>query len=267
MGFPLQTLALLLIEHRASPLRGPLLTLGKQSVDATRGQMLELCAKFGYVSAQEQPGDLNATPTDTEFFRLLGVESLALDVSTYEGAEIIHNLNEPVPQEMKGRFATIIDGGTLEHVFDIRQGFKNVADMLAPQGRVFHLSPCNNFVNHGFWQLSPTAFFDYYETNGFTGLAAKMLVSPRRDVAAKPWNVFPYDPETQGGMNSFFNSNNDQLATMFSAWKTAGATSDKIPIQGYYRKLAEPNPRIRWTHFLLTYDPEGLRAVADEPYR
>ena len=44
----------------------------------------------------------------------------ALDNSLYEGANIVQDLNQVLSDDnLKNKYNTIIDGGTLEHVFDI----------------------------------------------------------------------------------------------------------------------------------------------------
>ena len=87
---------------------------------------------------------------------MLGLRSLrALDFSDYEGADLIHDLNRPIPDSLRDRFDLIIDAGTTEHVFDVRQALTNYADMLRVGGRIFHSSPANNRLHHGFYQLSP----------------------------------------------------------------------------------------------------------------
>jgi topoisomerase-4 subunit A len=57
-------------------------------------------------------------------------DSLALDASKFEGASLIWDLNRPINSELKERFGLVIDGGTLEHVFDVAQAMENVAEML-----------------------------------------------------------------------------------------------------------------------------------------
>jgi hypothetical protein len=45
-----------------------------------------------------------------------------------------------------------------------------MAKMCRIGGRIIHVSPANNFCNHGFWQLSPELFFSLYsDRNGFDG--------------------------------------------------------------------------------------------------
>jgi hypothetical protein len=89
-------------------------------------------------------------------FRYLGATSVtAMDASPYEGAQIIHDLNEPVPPDMRNRFDCIFDGGTIEHVYDVPATFRNVAAMLKVGGLFLLCDGANNFLGHGLYQFSP----------------------------------------------------------------------------------------------------------------
>src|SRR5579883_1991150 len=46
------------------------------------------------------------------------------------------------------------------------QAFDNIDRLLAPFGIVYHQTAAA-FPNHGFWSVSPTAFFDFYESRQF----------------------------------------------------------------------------------------------------
>lgn len=106
------------------------------------------------------------------YFSGLGFDAThAMDVSDFEGADIIHDLNLPVPSSLHETFGLIYDGGTLEHVFDVRQGLFNVLNMTSAGGIIVHCNPCNNAVNHGFFQFSPTLFTSFYIKNNFKILA------------------------------------------------------------------------------------------------
>lgn len=91
-----------------------------------------------------------------------------LDVNNYEKANIIHNLNENIPKNLEEKFDTIIDGGSLEHIFDVKTSMINLKKMCKPGGIIIHLSPTNNFCGHGFYQFSPNLFHTFYgEDQGF----------------------------------------------------------------------------------------------------
>src|SRR3546814_10809041 len=88
-----------------------------------------------------------------------GKPSHFLDNSAYEGAQVIHDLNEPLPPDLAQSYDTVIDIGLLEHVFNIGTGMKCVAEMVAPGGRFLCLNVANHHLGHGFWQFSPEVFF------------------------------------------------------------------------------------------------------------
>ncbi|EJZ11336.1 hypothetical protein [Mycolicibacterium vaccae] len=91
-----------------------------------------------------------------------------LDASPYQGADTIHDMNEPVPESWHSRYDSVIDGGSLEHIFDISTSFANLADMLKVGGTIFTNSPANNLMGHGFYQFSPEFMFRVFSSeNGF----------------------------------------------------------------------------------------------------
>src|SRR5690606_17887488 len=103
------------------------------------------------------------------FFERLGFDLVdSLDVSDFEGCTHLLDLNEPgVPQRLRGRYDALYNGGTLEHVFDVRNALRNIHDLLRPGGMVIHIVPACGWVDHGFYQISPTLLTDYYAANRF----------------------------------------------------------------------------------------------------
>ena len=52
-----------------------------------------------------------------ELFKAMGATQVdSMDASDFEGANIVHDLNEPLPTCLCGRFEAVVDSGTLEHV-------------------------------------------------------------------------------------------------------------------------------------------------------
>jgi hypothetical protein len=118
-------------------------------------------------------------PEARHFFALLGLDLEVLDVVQARGGEMVYDLNQPVPAKLHRRYALVIDPGTLEHCFNIAQAVKNVAEMVAPGGCVFHGNPMNMF-NHGFYNLNPTWYHDFYAANGFKVQLVEGVVDPMR---------------------------------------------------------------------------------------
>jgi len=102
--------------------------------------------------------------------RMLGAsETYSIDISDYEGASLIHDMNNPINESLKNAFTVVIDSGSLEHIFNISQALKNCMEMVRLGGHFISISPTNNFMGHGFYQLSPEFFFSTLtENNGFS---------------------------------------------------------------------------------------------------
>ncbi|HUD53382.1 hypothetical protein, partial [Parvibaculum sp.] len=127
---------------------------------------------------------ISVVPTLDSFFSLYGdVKVDVIDYAQYEGSEIVHDMSEPVPETLRGKYDVVIDGGTTEHIFDIAAGLFNCARMVKLGGIAYHNVPLN-MLNHGFYNISPTLFFDFYEDNGFTtagcvGVATGVMDDPK----------------------------------------------------------------------------------------
>lgn len=105
----------------------------------------------------------NYWPTFRERFGFARVE--AIDLSTYQGAEIKHDLCEPLPESLHGIADFVVDPGTLEHIFNPGEGLCSVAKMLKAGGMAFHLIPLN-LIDHGFFNPCPVLYHDFYRANG-----------------------------------------------------------------------------------------------------
>src|SRR5262249_60472748 len=58
----------------------------------------------------------------------------ALDASDFEGAAIVHDLNEPLPAHLRSRYDAVIDSGTLEHIFNVPAACASIMDALKVGG-------------------------------------------------------------------------------------------------------------------------------------
>ena len=87
------------------------------------------------------------------------------DIEKHEGSETIFDLNFFI--NWKRKYDFIIDAGTAEHCFNLGQVFDNIRRGVNLNGGIImHINPLN-LLNHGFWNINPTAYFDFYNANGF----------------------------------------------------------------------------------------------------
>lgn len=112
------------------------LTLGRQYCSVLQLQKaektLKRIKKIGNADIFQEDG------WSEKFFKFLGVKNLdVMDYSDYEGANIIHDLNEPLPDTLKEKYDVVLDGGTMEHVFNYPIALRNSMDAVH-RGGVFN---------------------------------------------------------------------------------------------------------------------------------
>jgi hypothetical protein len=151
---------------------GRTLMIGRQQ-SAYDGRLLRAALDEAGVSVDEQ--EATAIVEDGRgyaepLFRRLGADVVdSLDASGYESATFVHDLNRPVPGELRGRYSAVLDGGTLEHVFNFPVALAGCLDCVAVGGHYLAITPTNNWAGHGFYQFSPELYFRVLsEENGFT---------------------------------------------------------------------------------------------------
>lgn len=115
------------------------------------------------VKRHERHGGGECPDTD-EFFERMGALSVDyVDIVQAHGTEKIVDLNQPVEL---GEYDLVIDPGTIEHCFNIAQAMINAASAVKLGGSIYHMHPMT-MVNHGFWNICPTMYHDFYQANGF----------------------------------------------------------------------------------------------------
>jgi hypothetical protein len=103
------------------------------------------------------------------FLRFLGAKEIeSIDASVYESATHVVDMNQPIKEDLKEQFSVVFDGGSLEHVFNFPTAIRNCMEMIRQNGHFIAITPCNNYMGHGFYQFSPELFFRIFtEQNGF----------------------------------------------------------------------------------------------------
>lgn len=137
------------------------ITIGRQGIYIPQPVLDGLTGKFDAYKTNDFCENLLKSEFDSTH-----VDSI--DNSSYEGATIVHDMNEPIDALLHGKYDTVIDGGCLEHIFDIKQALLNCSRLCKTGGQIIHILPADNFCGHGFWQFSPELFTSLYtEKNGY----------------------------------------------------------------------------------------------------
>ena len=250
MGVPRGTIRLLFDEAKRKPFSGSVLQLGRMAIFGSDKQVCRWARERGVEPAPVAEPALSHDPhlahvhctDDQTFFRRLGFSEVhALDVSDWEKADLIWDLNRPVPEEWHGRYDCVFESGTIQHVFHLPNVLANMHNLLKPGGRIVHgQAPSHNHVDHGFYMFSPTLFWDFWTANGYSIEAAywfemepffflKKFVSPA-------WRIRRYTPGSLDRV-SYGGFGRRQVALFFVATKGPAATADVIPQQSYYQRF------------------------------
>ena len=250
MGIPRGTARLLLDEAKARPFSGALLELGRMTVYVTNAELERWAREQGVALARVDPPALSHQPElarhvcldDRTFFRRLGFDRVeSADVSAWEGADHVVDLNRPVPSALAGRFDVVFEAGTIQHVFHLPQVFASIHALLKPGGRVIHgMAPSSNHVDHGFHMFSPTLFHDFYTANGWRIEAFFFFEFfsywYRGRFHSTIWKIRRYEPGALDALayGGFGRGVGRQLALFVVATKVDGATADRIPQQSLF---------------------------------
>lgn len=240
-------LRLLLAIHKQEPIKGNILTLGKQTIGIPKERILQIFKEQGvevnpnFDMAQAEKDQSTRcrrdfSIDDASLYKMLGddIHYHAMDVSDYENASMIHNLNDPIPKEWENKFDFIIDGSTFDHLVDLKTALANVVKLLKPGGRVFQCNTASNYANAGYLCFSADYFYDYYTLNKFAD--CRTYFGESYSTIGQNWllHEFKYPDPKEKGYNIF------RLSPFYTmvfviARKGEDSTFDKIPTQICYR--------------------------------
>jgi hypothetical protein len=234
-------------EHAYRPISGDVLFIGRQATYFTPNELIALLRSHGHAvdpaameidrtTINRQEGHTGKElVTDRSIFHALGVGSVrALDVSAYEGAEIIHDLNEPLPPHLQNSADFIVDGSTLDNVFDPATCLRNFAGLLKVGGRLLTINAYTRRQT-AYTLCSPPWYFDYFVENGFVDCRVYVIVA-RRGRSNTFWLDPGYIARARGGTLAFSARGNVFIVAL--AEKGPASTTHASPVQQHYRSAA-----------------------------
>jgi SAM-dependent methyltransferase len=148
-------------------------TLGHQGLLMSPPDLHDVLSHYGLAPTAERFEELFPTARGEHFadnlFTLLGASKVTtMDASAYEGAALVHDLNTPIPDSVRGQFDVVFDGGTIEHVFNFPTAIRNAMEMVKVGGCFISQTAANNFCGHGLYQFSPELWFRVFSPdNGY----------------------------------------------------------------------------------------------------
>lgn len=235
--------------HTHYRFEGPVCSLGNQDIWASRNELKSCLEAVGctyhepasVLQHSSRTFGMSAALAETAkdfvhaktMFEALGIEGyLDMDKFDSDNPAVLHDLNDPISSDLKSRFGLVFDGGTVEHIFDVRQVMENIVDMLRPGGCVVHL--CSFAIDHGLYSFSPVMLYDYYGANGFGAFECYLMELDLSDVTRTYANrhrcvTYEYGMALDGVLDT-----SKEILIFFAARKQATLPKLTVPTQGSY---------------------------------
>ena len=228
MGLDLTSLHFLISSVEKNNNKDAVLSLGNPTIHFTHKALNKFLKIYS--------GEIKEFPQETELngknlFKHLGYKSfLVLDVYDDTGVDIVWDLNnsDNLPRDYLNYFDLLIDPGTLQHVFDIRSCLDCIKKLTKINGYIYHISPGNNYIDHGFYQISPTLFQDYYYENQFK------LVSLSLQADKRIGELIPYTENIYRNKKLQNRFRNNKRVKVHQIVQKKINSENKIPIQHFY---------------------------------
>jgi SAM-dependent methyltransferase len=240
MGISRGTIKLLAMSLKGEKDIAKVLTFGVQGVQSGYAEATAAIRQTGLIPRSlpderiiyDEVTQFGKTIHQTTLFQLLGCDMVeSIDYFPDEHPTFVADLNLPIADRLAGQYSLVYDGGTMEHCFNPARVMENAVALAKPGGMVLHHVPMNNWVDHGFYQFSPTLFFDFYGANGFTDLVMQIHFLGRGKES-----YFDYDPISDEAL-PYFVGNKTRALVFFRARKPMIPAEKRFPIQGRYMEV------------------------------
>lgn len=227
---------------------GSVLTIGVQDIMDTHENIEKLIAENG-LTPRRIPADkrkfrmskgqrifkelfkLENPMHGDDLFYMLGFDKVdTLELFDDDDPTIIHDLNNPLPAELVGKYDFVLDIGCSEHIYDLHQSMKNLMDAAKPNGVVCYYLPMLGWHNECFYNFQPPLFFDAFSANGFGEMKLWLNYFPKyylRDKGKTKWLEYQYGDRTK------FRKALHYTHLLFAARKQKQMDFVK-PLQAYY---------------------------------
>jgi hypothetical protein len=270
MGLDLLAATFILNEHKYRPIKGRILTIGRQSIGLTAAQMDRLLKVYGipkrrghvYRPEGSTVGVVRSSDMISQesfFGAFTDAEVRSIDVSDYEDADIVCDLQGHVPKELYENADFIYNGSCLDNIFDAPAAVRNMTRLLKKDGRVYHYEQGNSHPT-AYLKYSADWFMDYYAINQFNDcktyvcdkpVSLTIPLIPHR--SGKPLNIgtatpairehgiiiYCFNPFVDNGSGCGYDCSSVEAVTRYEihciAEKGPDATSERSPIQKHYR--------------------------------
>lgn len=188
---------------------------------------------FGYHDCRyDHAPDVPATFREASFQDVLsrhyGVEKIrTLDLFDSR-ADLRIDMNDPIDLGLHQGFQTVIDIGSIEHVFDTKQCLWNLISFVTVGGYLMIVTPCKGYYGHGLHTFHPAVIPAALELNGFvvayraySTIDGRRLQDPSEGADSLVW-IAAHKNEHMNGFNA---PQQDRWASEYG--ETRGSADDR----------------------------------------
>jgi hypothetical protein len=249
MGLPTPLAKFLAREHSIRPLGPDVLFIGRQTIPLSLEALNTILGHYGLTN--RAPGEVEydretrgtegkSFITDRYFMKSLGVNKFhALDVTDYEGADIVWDLGEAIPEKYYGKYDLIYNGSCLDNMFNPGVALMNLSKLLKLNGRMINIENASSW-NDPYLIFSPGWFYDFYVSNNYKHCEIYLISYKDNDeLYYGPWemqfvnvpsNTSGAPPEVPRGIH---------LVLLTIAEKGDNSTDTVQPVQSQFRATKE----------------------------
>ena len=147
------------------------------------------------------------------------------------------DLNQPIALERQ--YDVTMNNGTAEHILNIGQFLKTIHECTKPGGLMLHEAPFNGWIDHGFYTLQPTLFFDVAAANQYDLLGLFYIDSVHHQIKQLPDRDAVIALTRAGEITS--------NASLYAAMRKAREErAFSYPFQGYYAGAISAEQKKAW---------------------
>lgn len=143
-----------------------------------------------------------------------------------------YDLNAPLP--LDEQFDVVINHGTAEHVFNIGQVFKSMHDHCIAGGLMIHEGPFTGWIDHGFYCLQPTLYYDLAAANHYE-VTLVAIEEPRSGTIIRV-----------NGRDHIAHLTPPENSMLYVALRKWGDAPFRVPFQGYYGQTLSETGNRAW---------------------
>ncbi|NKB43596.1 MAG: hypothetical protein GKS03_04880 [Alphaproteobacteria bacterium] len=210
MAIPYAVASMIVQEHKNQPITGRILLIGRQTIDMNVQTAVALVESIlGHVRtknpaldhstrARNEPTVTTDTISDAGFFSLFTDAIVtAVDVTDYEGADIVHDMCSELPSHMIENYDFVYNGSCLDNIFDVAAAMRNFGLCLKPTGRLFQIEAGTTSLA-AYVVFSPEWFTDFFIANNWEDGNIYVCRSGEEVAGLRfmqnPWDIYHWRP-------------------------------------------------------------------------